>query len=93
MFKDRLKLYKELEKNRNSKLLVYVTGDRRGMETQMASDVLERFVEHLDLFKDSNKMPLVNLNLKRASQLGIPGGANLYILLISYLQCHESLFP
>lgn len=59
MFKDRIKLYGELEKSRNSKLLVYTTGDRRGMETQMASDVLERFVEHLDLFKEANKITLL----------------------------------
>ena len=33
MYQDRLGLYRQLEDNRGSKLLVYVTGDRRGLET------------------------------------------------------------
>jgi len=31
MYQDRLENYKWLEQNRNSKLLVYFTGDRLGM--------------------------------------------------------------
>lgn len=44
----RLNLYKQLEEQRNSKLLVYVTGTRAGLETQIASDILSKFSEHLD---------------------------------------------
>jgi hypothetical protein len=59
MFKDRIENYKWLEKNRNSKLLVYFTGDRPGMETQIAPDVLEYFSEHLDQIKKANKISLL----------------------------------
>jgi hypothetical protein len=48
MFKDRVKNYEWLEKDRKSKLLVYITGDRPGMETQIHTDALEYFSDHLD---------------------------------------------
>ena len=48
MYTDRLSLYKEIEAQFNSKLLVYVTSDRRGLETQIAQDVIDLFIEHLD---------------------------------------------
>lgn len=54
----RLNLYKQLEEQRNSKLLVYVTGTRAGLETQIASDILSKFSEHLDKIGDINKISL-----------------------------------
>lgn len=48
MYSDRLSLYQELEAQFKSKLLVYVTSDRRGLETQIAQDVIDLFIEHLD---------------------------------------------
>lgn len=48
MFQDRIDNYRWLEENRNSKLLVYITGDRPGMGTQISSEVLEYFSNHLD---------------------------------------------
>lgn len=55
---DRLELYKELEARRNSKLLVYATSHRQGMETSIAPDILPWFTEHLDIIEDSNKISL-----------------------------------
>lgn len=48
MDKNRKELYEQIEKQRNSKLIVYVTGDRQGMETQIANDATDCFIEHLD---------------------------------------------
>ncbi len=48
MYQDRLDLYKSLEQNRNSKLLVYVTGDRQGLETQIHPEILNLLVDHMD---------------------------------------------
>lgn len=59
MFKDRLENYRWLEENRNSKLLVYFTGDRKGMETQISTDVLEYFSEHLDKIGKVQKISLL----------------------------------
>lgn len=58
MLKNRLDNYKILEDSRNSKLLVYVTSDRKGLETQLASDILAPFANHLDIIGDVDKITL-----------------------------------
>jgi len=58
MYKDRINLYKELERQRESKLLVYITGDRPGLETQIAQDAIDYFIEHLDLIGVTRKISL-----------------------------------
>lgn len=55
---DRLDLYKQLEKARNSKLLVYITSTRGNLETQIANDILPKFTEHLDKIEDTQKITL-----------------------------------
>lgn len=59
MFTDRLEKYKALEANRNSKLLVYITGDRPGLETQISPDVINTLVPHLDAFGKTDKITLL----------------------------------
>ena len=58
MNRERLKLYRQLENLRNSKLIVYFTGDRRGLETMIGSDTLVLFTDHLDKIKKANKISL-----------------------------------
>jgi hypothetical protein len=48
MFNNRKSFYRDLENRLNSKLLVYVTSDRRGFETQIARDVIDIFINQLD---------------------------------------------
>lgn len=48
MNEERRVLYQELEEKLNTKLLVYITGDRSGFETQISSDAVDLFIEHLD---------------------------------------------
>lgn len=55
---NRLDLYKQIEQQRKSKLLVYITGTRPGYETQIANDVLPIFTEHLDKIGDVDKISL-----------------------------------
>lgn len=59
MFKERIALYQEIEKRRESKLLVYVTGDRPGFETQIHSEVLDYFIDHLDRIGKPKKISLL----------------------------------
>lgn len=59
MFLDRIENYKWIESDRESTLLVYFTGDRNGMETQIASDVLEYFVDHLDKIGKVDRISLI----------------------------------
>jgi len=57
-YQNRKKLYLKLENIRNSKVIVYVTGDRRNFETQIHQEVLNFFVKHLDLLTNTKKISL-----------------------------------
>ena len=48
MYQDRVELYDSLEKEYDSKLLVYITSDRENMGAQIASDVKDPHVNQLD---------------------------------------------
>ena len=55
---DRIPLYQTLEEQRNSKLLIYYTSTRQGLETQIAKDVLPKFSNQLDNIGDTRKITL-----------------------------------
>ena len=44
---NRISLINQIEKKRNSKVLCYLTGDRLGFETRIASDIYSLLYEHL----------------------------------------------
>ncbi len=44
----RTELLKSIEAARVSKAILYVTGDRNGLETKIGQDVIDLFVDHLD---------------------------------------------
>ena len=48
MYRDRVALYRELEKEFHSKILVYVTSDRPNMAAQISPDVIDYFIDHLE---------------------------------------------
>jgi ClpP class serine protease len=56
---NRINLYSSLEQIRNSKVILYVTSDRRQMEANIASDILPVFISHLDAIGDVEKISLV----------------------------------
>lgn len=58
MRQERIDLYKQIEQERQSKLLVYITSTRGGLETQIANDILPKFTEHLDKLGDTQKITL-----------------------------------
>ena len=58
MLPERLADYKEIEKLREGKLLVYITGDKPGMETQISHEVHDLFLNHLDKFNLPKKIIL-----------------------------------
>lgn len=59
MYADRRDIYAQIEKERGSKVLAYVTGDRPQMETQIHPEVLDYLPEHLDAFGLPAKISLV----------------------------------
>ncbi|MFQ5831413.1 MAG: ATP-dependent Clp protease proteolytic subunit [Candidatus Thorarchaeota archaeon] len=56
--KNRMGLIKKLENNRGSKVLAYITGDRRGLETKIAMDVFPMFHEHLSQIGKQDRIDL-----------------------------------
>lgn len=48
MYLDRKNLYQKLEEQLHTKLLVYITSDRPGYGTQIAQDVIDLFINHLE---------------------------------------------
>ena len=58
MYQERLELYRKLEKEYNSKVLVYITSDRNNMGAQIAPDVIDFFIGHLDKIGISKKISL-----------------------------------
>jgi ClpP class serine protease len=55
---NRVGLLQELEKTRETKVIVYVTGDRQGLETQIHPEVVDFFVHHLDLIGPTKRLTL-----------------------------------
>ncbi len=58
-YSDRLLLYRQIGKERDSEVLAYVTSDRQGMETAIASDVIDPFVDLLDIIGPVRRISLI----------------------------------
>lgn len=56
--KDRIELIEKIQKKRNSNLIVYLTGDRKGLETKIATDVFPMFHKHLRQMRNPQKIDL-----------------------------------
>ena len=55
---ERLQLIQNIEKERKSRLLVYITGDRRGLETKIATDSFPFILNHLSQMAPVEKIDL-----------------------------------
>lgn len=58
MYRDRVELYRELEKEFDSRILVYVTSDRPNMAAQISPDVIDYFIDHLDKIGPCERLSL-----------------------------------
>lgn len=58
-FKTRQKLYRNVERETGAKVLAFVTSDRLGMETRLAGDCIELFVDLLDHIGPTQKLALI----------------------------------
>lgn len=56
--KNRIELIKKIQKNNNSKVIVYILGDRQGLETKIATDSLRMLNKHLVAMGDQKKIDL-----------------------------------
>ena len=55
---ERHQLIKEIEKLRGSRVLVYIAGDRQGLETRIAADIFPFFLSHLAQMGPQEKIDL-----------------------------------
>jgi hypothetical protein len=55
----RAPLLDQLAAARGSKVISYITGDRRQLETQVSPEIIDIFVEHLDAIGPTSKISLV----------------------------------
>jgi hypothetical protein len=58
-YKTRQALYRKVEKERGTKVLTFVTSDRQGMETVIAPDSIDLFVDLLDKIGPTKKISLI----------------------------------
>lgn len=58
MYRERVNLYKRLEQEFGSRVLAYVTSDRPNMGAQIAPDVIDYFIAHLDKIGPCQKISL-----------------------------------
>ena len=91
MHPDRRSLYEQLEQNRGSKVLVYITGDRKGLETKIGHDVYDFFVDHLDRLwhganPESSKRISLYLYTRGGETLAAWGLANLLRQFCDHLE-------
>ncbi len=67
---DRLELIKKIEEQTDSRVLVYFTGDRKGLETRISSDVIPFIYKHLEKF---GTVPKINLLIYTTGGIAISG--------------------
>ena len=67
--KERIELYKEIEKLRGNPLIVYVTSQRSGASGQMAGDVIDEFIDQIELL--DNDLPAVDLLIESTGGDGL----------------------
>jgi ATP-dependent protease ClpP protease subunit len=58
-FPTRKTLYQTIEKDRSTKVLAFATSDRQGMETQIAPDVIDLFIDLLDKIGPTKRLSLL----------------------------------
>ena len=58
-FRQRQAIYKEIEQDRQSRVIAYVTGDRRNMETQVSPEAVNIFADHLDAIFPTKRISLL----------------------------------
>ena len=55
----RKKLYQSIEKDRETKILSFITSDRSGMETQIAPDCIDPFIDLLEKIGPTERISLI----------------------------------
>lgn len=84
-----MRLISEIEEQTDSKVIVLILGDRRGMETKIAPDVLPFCLEHLSQFNQPEK---ISLFLYSTGGITMAGYA-LANLLLEFSEKYDVIVP
>lgn len=88
-YAQRRDLYTQIEQERDSKVIAYVTGDRPGLEAEIAGEAAETFVDHLDKIGVVSRISLILYTLG-----GNPRAArNITLLLQAFCDELEVIVP
>ncbi len=68
----RKKLIKQIQKTRNSKVIVYITGDRQPIGSIIAEDAVRPLYEHLLSIKNNNKKKIDLFLYSRGGDVSVP---------------------
>ena len=89
MYLNRIKLYRQLEAEFNSKAIIYFTSDRENMGAQIAHDVIDYFINQLDRIG-----PCQKISLYLSTRGGITSAAwNIVNLLRMYCEQLQVIVP
>lgn len=58
MVQKKMELIENIEKERESRVLCYITGDRENLSTRIAPDIMQVFFRHLQSIQEANKIDL-----------------------------------
>lgn len=58
-YPDRQAVYRQIEQNRDTKVLSFITGTRRGLETMIAVDCIDQFVDLLEQVGPTTRISLI----------------------------------
>ena len=88
-YRERRRMLQELERARGSKTILYVTGDRPGWQTQISTEVVDLFVDHLD---EISTVPKISLLLYTNGGDGLAAW-NIVNLLRQFCEQFEVILP
>jgi ATP-dependent protease ClpP protease subunit len=66
-YKQRLALYRKIERLRQFRVVCFVTGDRPNMQAQIANDAVDLFGDHLDALFPTKRISLILYTLGGAT--------------------------
>lgn len=86
---ERVDLIQKIERQTNSKVLVYITGDRKGLETQISHDVFPFIYKHLEKI---DNVPKINLFIYTTGGITI-SGYGIVNLIREYCEEYNAIIP
>ena len=84
-YKERKALFRQIEGLRGTKVIAYVTGTRRNMETQIHQEVMDMFADHLDALFPAKRLTLL-LHTQGGDTLAAWSLVNLLRMFFDYVE-------